>query len=102
MSQLSKIEWTEATWNPCVGCSKCSPGCKHCYAIHEVHRMAGNPNPKMKQANQGLTVIQNRQPNWTGEVRFLPERLEIPLRRKKPTRYFVNSLSDLFHESLPD
>lgn len=64
--------------------------------------MAGNPNPKIRAANEGLTVIQGGESNWTGKVRLIPERLEIPLRRKKPTTYFVNSLSDLFHESLDD
>jgi protein gp37 len=100
LSALSKIEWTDATWNPVVGCSKVSPGCKGCYAIKEVHRMAGNPNPKIRAANEGLTVIEGGHPNWTGKVRLIPERLEIPLRRRKPTRYFVNSLSDLFHQDL--
>jgi protein gp37 len=84
------------------GCSKVSPGCKDCYAINHVHRMAGNPNPKIKVANEGLTVVNGAGMNWTGEVRLIPERLEIPLRRKVPTTYFVNSLSDLFHEKLTD
>lgn len=102
MSQKSKIEWTEATWNPTLGCSKKSPGCKNCYAIRVVHRLAGNPNTKISSANAGLTVIQNGAPNWTGIVRLIPERLDIPIRTRKPTTYFVNSLSDLFHESLSD
>jgi len=100
MSSKSKIEWTEATWNPTLGCSKISPGCKGCYAIAQVHRMAGNPNQKIAAANAGLTVIQGGQANWTGEVRLIADRLDIPLRRKKPTVYFVNSLSDLFHHGL--
>ena len=102
MSSNSKIAWTDATWNPVVGCSKVSPGCKHCYAINHVHRMAGNPNPKIAAANEGLTVIEGGYPNWTGKVRLIPERLSIPMKRRKPTRYFVNSLSDLFHKELPD
>ena len=102
MSANSNIEWTDDTWNPCLGCSKTSPGCKRCYAIREVHRMAGNPNPKIAAANAGLTIIQGGEPNWTGKVRLIPERLGIPLKRRKPTRHFVNSLSDLFHEELPD
>ncbi len=102
MSAVSKIGWTRATWNPTLGCSKISPGCKRCYAIHDVHRMAGNPNPKLKAANEGLTVIQGGEANWTGRVRLIPERLEIPLKTRKPTTYFVNSLSDLFHEELSD
>jgi protein gp37 len=102
MSLNSPIEWTQATWNPTLGCSKCSAGCKLCYAIKVVHRLASNPNPKIAAANAGLTVIQNGQVNWTGKVRMVPARLCIPLRRKKPTTYFVNSLSDLFHPSLSD
>lgn len=102
MSDKSNIEWCEATWNCCLGCSKVSPGCKGCYAINNVHRMAGNPNPKVSAANAGLTVVQNGRPNWTGKVRLIHERLNIPMRKKRPTRYFVNSLSDLFHETLPD
>lgn len=117
----TKIEWVRGadgmrgeTWNPVVGCSKISPGCKNCYAIRHVHRMAGNPNPKIRAANEGLTVLNgsfsisasqkaNRgTPNWTGKVRLIPERLEIPRRRRKPTTFFVNSLSDLFHEDLPE
>ncbi len=102
MSAISRIQWTQATWNPVLGCSRISPGCKNCYAIKDVHRMSFNPNPKVKAANQGLTVVNGNGPNWTGKVRLIPERLEIPINTKKPTTYFVNSLSDLFHESLED
>lgn len=102
MSDNSHIQWTDATWNPVLGCSKISPGCRGCYAINHVHRMAGNPNAKIAEANEGLTIIEGGHPNWTGKVRLIPERLDIPLRKRKPTRYFVNSLSDLFHEGLPD
>jgi protein gp37 len=101
MSEHTEIQWTDATWNPCLGCSKISPGCKGCYAILDVHRMAGNPNPKIAAANAGLTIIEGGHPNWTGKVRLIPERLEIPLHWREPRRVFVNSLSDLFHENLP-
>jgi len=100
MSEKSSIGWTDATWNPVLGCSKISPGCKKCYAIPQVHRLAGNPNPKVKAANAGLTVINGNGPNWTGKVRLVEERLDIPLRNRRPTTYFVNSLSDWLHESL--
>lgn len=100
MSSKSNIEWTDATWNPCLGCSKISPGCKKCYAIREVHRMASNPHPRVRAANEGLTVLEGGYLNWTGEVRLVPERLQIPLRTRKPTTYFVNSLSDWLHDSL--
>lgn len=95
MSDTSKIEWTDATWNPFLGCSKASPGCKGCYAIRQVHRMAHNPNPKMAAANAGLVTIDGK--NWTGKVRFIEDRLGIPAQWRRPKRIFVNSLSDLFH-----
>lgn len=99
MGDKSKIEWTEASWNPIVGCDKVSPGCKHCYAIRDAHRMAGNPNPKISSIYEGLTVM-NGSPNWTGMVRFIEERLTQPLRWKRPRRIFVNSMSDLFHKEI--
>lgn len=102
MAQNSKIEWTETTWNPVVGCSKVSEGCRNCYAIRDAHRLAGNPNPKVSRVYEGLTVSHNGAANWTGKVRCLPERLEQPLRWRKPRRVFVNSMSDLFHENVPD
>lgn len=91
MSDHSRIEWTEATWNPVTGCSKVSQGCKNCYALREWPRLAA-PRPK---------------PNiYTGraftDVRCHPERLDQPLRWTKPRRVFVNSMSDLFHEDIPD
>lgn len=102
MSLSSQIEWTEATWNPTVGCSKKSPGCRGCYAIRQVHRLAHNPHPQVSSANSGLTVLRNGALQWTGKVRLIESRLSIPVKRRKPTTYFVNSLSDLFHPSLPD
>lgn len=102
------IEWTHPpgfkgeTWNPTLGCSKISPGCKKCYAIRSVNRMAGNPNAKIAIANAGLVVMTGAGLNWTGKINLVRERLSIPLKRKAPTCYFVNSLSDLFHEDIPD
>ena len=87
MASDSTIEWTEQTWNPTTGCVKISPGCKHCYA--EI--MAG----RLKLMGAG--GYEN------GFVLTLhPNRLDQPLLRKKPTTYFVNSMSDLFHEDIPD
>ena len=83
----SKIEWTEQTWNPVTGCTKISPGCKFCYA--EV----------MAQRLQAMGAFGYQR----GFVLTLhEERLNQPIRRKKPTVYFVNSMSDLFHEDVPD
>lgn len=102
------IEWAHPpgfkgeTWNPTLGCSKISPGCKKCYAIRSVRRMSGNPNAKIAAANAGLVVLTGAGLNWTGKINLIRERLNLPLKRKAPTCWFVNSLSDLFHEDIPD
>jgi protein gp37 len=88
MTTISKIEWTEATWNPVVGCTKLSAGCKHCYAEVMARRLQAMGVPGYERGFRS--------------VRILPERLDEPLRRKKPTLYFVNSMSDLFHIQVPD
>lgn len=98
---MSNIEWTTTTWNPTVGCSKLSQGCAHCYAVREAHRLGSNPNPKISSVYEGLTH-KNGTINWTGKVRFIPERLEKPLHWRKPRRIFVDSMSDLFHEQVTD
>lgn len=104
MSAKTAIEWTDASWNPIVGCTEVSPGCANCYAA----RLAASRLRGTKQYS-GLAVIQDgdhgpasvpRHPRWTGEVRFLPERLEEPLHWKKPQRIFVCDMGDLFHESV--
>ncbi len=86
MAANSQIEWTESTWNPLTGCTKISPGCKHCYA----ERMA-------------LRLQAMGQPNYTNgfQVTLHPHVLELPLQWKKPQVIFVNSMSDLFHEAVP-
>lgn len=91
----TKIEWTEKTWNPFVGCSKISRGCKHCYAILVAAR---NMSPQHK----GLTVLGRAGSNWTGDVRFVPEVLDTPFSWGKPVMVFADSMSDMFHESLVD
>jgi protein gp37 len=83
----SSIEWTEHTWNPVTGCTKLSPGCKHCYAETMARRLKAMGAPGYERGF---------------ELTLHPERLEQPLRRKTPTTYFVNSMSDLFHEAVPD
>jgi protein gp37 len=86
MATNSTIEWTEATWNPLTGCTKISPGCKHCYAERMSLRLQA-----MGQANYA-----------NGFALTLQEQmLDLPLRWKKPRRVFVNSMSDLFHKSVP-
>ncbi|MDE3022697.1 MAG: phage Gp37/Gp68 family protein [Pseudomonadota bacterium] len=87
MATQSSIEWTEQTWNPTTGCTKISPGCKHCYAEVMARRLHAMGTPGYKDGFR---------------LAVLPERLAQPLQRKKPTIYFVNSMSDLFHEDIPD
>lgn len=86
MAQSSSIEWTESTWNPITGCTKISPGCKHCYAERMARRLHA-----MGQANyvDGFNL------------RLQPQMLELPLGWRKPQTIFVNSMSDLFHENVP-
>lgn len=87
------IEWTDATWNPVVGCSVVSPGCEHCYAARMDHRLRGIAGEEWKPWTS---------PNAAYNVRLHPERLAAPLTWRKPRRVFVNSMSDLFHEQVPD
>lgn len=94
---MSRIEWTDVTWNPVRGCSRVSPGCDSCYAMRQAHRFSGPGGPY-----QGLTTIRRGKVDWSGRVRLVPEMLELPLRWRKSRRIFVNSMSDLFHEALSD
>lgn len=87
MASSSKIEWTDATWNPVRGCTKISPGCKHCYAETFAERFRG---------------VQGHPYESGFDLRLAPERLADPVRWSKPKMIFVNSMSDLFHEDVPD
>ena len=86
MSEFSKIEWTDATWNPVRGCAKVSPGCKYCYAERFAERFRGVPGHPFEQGF---------------DLRLVPEKLAEPLRWSEPRMIFVNSMSDLFHEGVP-
>lgn len=97
MSDKSAIEWTDATWNPVRGCSRVSEGCRNCYAERVAARFSG---PGM--AYEGLAIMRNGEPRWTGKVAVVEKHMNDPLRWKTPRRVFVNSMSDLFHESLSD
>lgn len=129
---MSKIEWTERTWNPIVGCSVVSPGCTNCYAMkmaarieamdesafygkvdaaiehaddldHENRIRAEMNNRRVPSHYAGTTKTVNGNPVWTGKLAQAPDHiLTEPLRRRKPTMWFVNSMSDLFHEDIPD
>jgi protein gp37 len=87
MAQHSEIEWTDATWNPVRGCTKISPGCKHCYAETFAERFRG---VKGHPYEQGF------------DLRLVPKKLAEPLRWRTPKMIFVNSMSDLFHDLVPD
>lgn len=93
------IGWTDETWNPVRGCSRKSEGCRHCYAEQQAARIVrmGKGKPT---AYDGLVKVVNGEPRWTGVVRLVPEHLADPLCWRTPRRVFVNSMSDLFHESL--
>lgn len=97
---MTSIEWTEATWNPIAGCSVLSPGCTHCYAMRTAARLARIEATAPIYA--ALTQPSKAGPVWTGNIAVNEKALLEPLRRRKPTMYFVNSMSDLFHESVPD
>jgi protein gp37 len=86
MAASSSIEWTESTWNPLTGCTKISPGCKHCYAERMAHRLQAMGQPHYANGFE-LTLHEDA--------------LELPLRWKKPQMIFVNSMSDLFHKDVP-
>lgn len=87
MAAISDIEWTDGTWNPVTGCTQISPGCDHCYALAFSERFRGVPGHPYEQGF---------------DLRMRPERLELPLTWRKPRMVFVNSMSDLFHEEIPD
>jgi len=87
MAEHSTIEWTDATWNPVRGCTKISPGCKHCYAETFAERFRGVPGHPYEKGF---------------DLRLVPEKLAEPLRWQTPKMIFVNSMSDLFHEGVPD
>jgi len=87
MSLGSAIEWTDATWNPVRGCTKVSPGCAHCYAETFSERFRGVPGHPYE---------------FGFDLRLVPEKLAEPFRWRKSCRVFVNSMSDLFHEQVPD
>ncbi len=96
------IEWADKVWNPLLGCERVSSGCDRCYAITTATIRAGNPHPRVAAAFAGLTERRDGRLDWTGRINLLPDRLNQPLRVRKPTKWFVNSQSDLFHKDVPD
>jgi len=98
MGSKTKIEWTDATWNPITGCTEISPGCANCYAARLAATRLRNVS-----AYKGLAslVQHGKKPLWKQQVRFNLERLEEPLHWRKPRKIFVCDMSDLFHEKVP-
>ncbi len=94
MSGKTTISWTDVTWNPTVGCTRVSPGCKNCYAftLHDMRHAAHK---------DGKNLPEQYAKPFT-ELQMIADRLEDPLHWKKPRMVFVNSMSDLFHEDVPD
>ena len=103
MADRTGIEWTDATWNPIRGCSRVSEGCRHCYAEKQAARIVamdrGRGIPEGSGAYDGLLAKGGQ---WNGQVNLVESVLDQPLRWRKPRRIFVNSMSDLFHETVPD
>ncbi len=93
---MSKIDWTQKTWNPVVGCTRVSEGCRNCYAERMAVRVANMGHVEYA----GLTNGDLRKPRWTGKVLFVADRLDEPRHWRNPTVVFVNSMSDLLHEGL--
>lgn len=93
----TSIEWTDATWNPVAGCTVLSPGCTNCYAM----RMAARLDAMGMEKYRGLTRKSGGRAKWTGKIRLDREALAVPAKWHRPRRIFVNSMSDLFHQSVP-
>lgn len=102
MAQGSGIEWTEATWNPVAGCTPVSPGCLNCYAARMALRLA-RINPGVANKYRGTAKrAKNGRPVFSGVINLDPDSLDLPKRWRKGRLIFVNSMSDVFHEGVPD
>lgn len=98
MGDKTGIEWTDATWNWLYGCSPKSPGCRNCYAVLQTNRIAS-----VHDRYRHLTVVDDRRGvQWSGKIMVAPERMDQPLRWRKPRMVFVNSMSDVFHPDVPE
>lgn len=107
MGERTGIAWTSSTWNPIRGCSRVSEGCRNCYAERVAARFT-HTRPRGNTGSRGVPVENGpfagfaTSKGWTGRVELVEKALLLPLRWRKPRRIFVNSMSDLFHENLPD
>lgn len=98
MGNNTAIEWSDASWNPLVGCSRVSEGCRHCYAERQAYRAEAMGISRY----DGITRKVGGEIRWTGKVALVESALALPLKWKTPRRIFVNSMSDLFHEQVKD
>lgn len=109
---MTTIQWTDATWNPIVGCTPVSPGCLNCYAARTALRMERLGVPAYQPVHAGgtpydkhetirIAEVRSNRPVFTGSVRLVESKIEEPLHWKKPRMVFVNSMSDIFHEDVP-
>ena len=98
MAGLSDIEWTDATWNPVAGCLMVSPGCTNCYAMRMAARLQSMDHPSYR----GTVRKSGSKPVWTGKVNLIEQSLRVPFKWKKPRKIFVNSMSDLFQDGVPE
>lgn len=96
MGAKTKIEWTDASWNPIRGCTRVSEGCRNCYAEFAAARFS-----KAGQPYHGLAKMAKDGPRWTGKMSFVDKHLQDPIRWRQPKTIFVNSMSDLFHKDIP-
>jgi protein gp37 len=97
MALSSRIEWTEATWNPVSGCNILSPGCTNCYAMRLARRLGIMGQEKYA----GTTRLSGGRAKWTGTIKFDERALDLPKQWKRGRLIFVNSMSDLFHDAVP-
>jgi protein gp37 len=102
MADKTKIEWTDATWNPIRGCTRVSEGCRNCYAEVMAARFSDPGQWGHGLAKRVTLPDGSTDHRWTGEMRLIDSALDLPLRWTRPRRIFVNSTSDLFHEAVPD
>ena len=98
----SRIEWTERTWNPFRGCTRVSEGCRNCYAERLAARFGQKKGPYEGFSNFIQKTDGTKEPRWTGKVEVIEKLMNAPINVKKPSLFFVNSMSDTFHESIPD
>lgn len=102
MADRTMIEWTDATWNPIRGCSRVSEGCRHCYAETVAARFSGPGQPYEGLAHRVRRPDGGSEARWTGKIAVVESAMDQPLRWRRPRRIFVNSMSDLFHDGVPD